>query len=172
MATPPSVPAAPGLPRTEERPGSPLRPGHPPPGAVLPHRERPHRRRGDPAGESPVFLDQSGTRRRWFVALGMTGATVLAVAAAFLVASFVGGGPAGLPRLPLVPGLPGPAAHQADAATGTPDATPSTAGHGTRSASSTPDAAGPTPTPTPSSPSPTASPTRHGNAPPHPSHKR
>src|SRR3982750_2916100 len=96
MATPPSVPAAPGLPRTEERPGSPLRPGHPPPGAERPHPERPHRRRGDPAGESPVFLDQSGSRRRWFVALGMTGATVLAVAAAFLVASFVGGGPAGL----------------------------------------------------------------------------
>jgi len=124
--------------------------------------------------DSPVFVDGSGTRRRWFIGLGAAGAGVLAVAVLLLVAGFLGGGPGRLPGLPGLPAPAGPAARQAELA---PTVSGSGSPHSVRASASSSHATTPagTPSPTPvapPSPSPSPSPTRHGNAPPHPSHKK
>jgi hypothetical protein len=48
----------------------------------------------------PVFVDRTGTRRRWISLLGVLGGVVLALAAAVLVTGFLGGGSGYLPGLP------------------------------------------------------------------------
>ncbi|TMM34791.1 MAG: hypothetical protein E6F99_21415 [Actinobacteria bacterium] len=124
-------------------------------------------RNGSAPAESPVFVDRSGIRRRWFVILGVAGAGALTLAVLVLVAGFFGAGPG---RLPGLPGPLGPVARQAAAPV---TSAPSTAARASHPA--TPSGApGPRPSPTPGVPSATASPTpiRHGNAPPHPSHRK
>jgi hypothetical protein len=129
-------------------------------------------RNGSVPAESPVFVDRSGVRRRWFVVLGVAGAGVLALSVLVLVAGFLGTGP-GLPDLP-VPA--GPAARQAAAnpAASAPQTAAVRASHPAASGATQPGAV-PQPGLTPAVPTaPTASPTptRHGNAPPHPSHRK
>ena len=49
-------------------------------------------RNGSAPAESPVFVDRSGIRRRWFVILGVAGAGALTLAVLVLVAGFFGAG--------------------------------------------------------------------------------
>src|SRR2546423_14936088 len=115
--------------------------------------------------DSPVFVDRTGTRRRWLGVLGVAGGALLTVAIAILVAGFLGGTPGHLP------GLPDP--RQAEVGPAVPGPVPSARGSrppgsGGRSPSAT---AGPRRSAPvqPASPSPVPDPTRHRNAPPHPS---
>jgi hypothetical protein len=81
----------------------------------------------------PVFLDSTGTRRRFFTLFGVVVGVLLTITTAMLAAGFVGGGSGVLPGLPGLsrPGLsrPGPAAGQTPAPGGTPPhaSTPPTA---------------------------------------------
>jgi hypothetical protein len=65
----------------------------------------------------PVFVDSTGTRRRWLAVFAVAGGAVLALASAMLIAGFLGGGPGHLPGLPIAPrpeplvGQPHPADH-------------------------------------------------------------
>jgi hypothetical protein len=134
-------------------------------------------RNGSAPAESPVFVDRSGTRRRWFVGFGIAGASLLAVSILALVAGFLGGGPGRLPGLPGLPAPAGPAARQVELGTTASSATGSirstqagaTPSHGATLGSGAPPGPAPAPAPVPT-PTPTS--TRHGNAPPHPSHSR
>ncbi len=128
-------------------------------------------RHGSVPAETPVFVDHSGTRRRWFAVLGVAGAGLLAIAVVLLVAGFLGGGP---DRLPGLPGLAGTGAPQA-AAERMPTPSPAVSGRVPRPGASAPATAphpGPTAAPSSPTPTPASSPTRHGNPPPHPSHTR
>jgi hypothetical protein len=65
----------------------------------------------------PVFVDSTGTRRRWLAVFAVAGGAALALASAMLIAGFLGGGPGQLPGLPIAPrpeplvGQPHPPAH-------------------------------------------------------------
>src|SRR5437773_3514239 len=99
--------------------------------------------------ESPVFVDRSGTRRRWFVGLGVAGAGVLALSVLLLVAGFLGGGPGRLPGLPGLPAPAGPAARQVELVPTAPSgsASPHSARASASSSHGTTPAAVPTPAP-------------------------
>ena len=53
-----------------------------------------------PEPATPVFVDRTGRRRRWFALFGAAGGGLLSVATVVLVAGFLGAGGA-------LPGLPG-----------------------------------------------------------------
>lgn len=116
----------------------------------------------------PIFVDSTGTRRRWLKVFGAAGGIALVVAAAMLLAGFLGGGPGHLPGLPA---LPAPAT-RAPAATPPPPRTTATPSPSPHSASVEPSATPTTtgvPTPTPS---PTGPPGHRNSAHPTPSHKK
>src|SRR4051794_30457075 len=81
---------------------------------------------GSGTAPRPVFVDHTGSRRRWFAIFAVAGGALLTLASAMLIAGFLGGGPAHLPGLPTAPrpepivGQP-PGGHQADHA---PSSTP------------------------------------------------
>ena len=117
---------------------------------------------GGPLARPPVFVDGSGTRRRWFVLLG-AGTSVLVVLAGALVATgFYGGGSGYLPGLPGLPraavvGASSPATSAAGRApgrvrsAGPSAASASAAPSPTDAAAATPSAASPS---APASPAP------------------
>jgi hypothetical protein len=106
-----------------------------------------HRNRHD-----PVFVDQTGRRRRAITLVGAGGALTLTVAVAVLAAGFVGAGPGRLPGLPEL--LHGPAPTPSVQQPSTPTAT----------ASGQPGVVRPTAGPSaPATAAPT--PTRQGNRP-------
>jgi hypothetical protein len=60
----------------------------------------PRRRRPDDTGSVPVFVDHTGTRRRWYVVLAVGSGALLSVVAVALAVAFLGGGGGVLPGLP------------------------------------------------------------------------
>src|SRR5262245_3203455 len=111
------------------------------------------------AAADPIFVDGTGTRRRWFGIISAAGGVLLVLAIAMVVAGFVGGGTGHLPGLPGFPhaeaGVP-PTVAGSVAADGRTTPTPSRTPPRTTSA-------GPIPSPGPApSPSPSSSPTRPG----------
>jgi hypothetical protein len=60
--------------------------------------------------QRPVFVDSTGSRRRWFAILGVTSGVVLTLVSAMLIAGFLGGAGSHLPGLP--PPRPEPAIGQ------------------------------------------------------------
>jgi hypothetical protein len=133
-------------------------------------------RNGPVPDESPVFVDRSGIRRRWFVVFGVTGTGLLAMSVVMLIAGFLGTTPGRLPGLPVPPGQ---VARQAEGGGGPATATRSkvpVAQPAASAGATPPPGAAPLPAPA-ARPSPTASaspsPTRHGNGngPPHPRKK-
>ncbi len=124
-----------------------------------------------PATDTPVFVDHSGTRRRWFAVLGVTGAAGLTLAVVLLVAGFLGSGPGGLPFLPAPPVQPVQATQQAERLT---SGTPAPSGSGRLPRPGATPSAGQTPAPGSTQPGPpfgtaaSAGPGR-GSPPPHPS---
>jgi hypothetical protein len=113
----------------------------------------------------PVFVDRTGTRRRWWTTFGVLSAAVLSLVAAGILAGLLGSGTGGV--LPGLPGLPVPARDGGRAAGSAPPSDPASGGPSSRRATPTSRAAtpGPTATPTPGAPVPTpgASNRSHGN---------
>lgn len=108
---------------------------------------------------SPIFVDRTGNRRRWFTALGAAGGTLLITALAVLVAGIFGAGPAHLPGLPgLAPQQPlGVTAKPAGTASSTTSSQVTNPTARTTSAAPTP-AVTPSPTPTKITGKPTSGP--------------
>jgi hypothetical protein len=103
--------------------------------------------------DRPVFVDRSGTRRRWLTAFGVLSGALLSLVTAALVAGVLGGGPGYLP------GLPGPAPDGGHAA-GSAVPTGQVPG-----ATSRPPRQGSSPSPRVPATGAAASPTRAGQAP-------
>jgi hypothetical protein len=83
----------------------------------------------------PVFVDSTGTRRRFFTLFGVVAGVLLTITTAMLVAGFVGGASGHLPGL----SRPGQVAGQTPAPDGTsPHATPTTRPSASTSRTGTP----------------------------------
>jgi hypothetical protein len=126
--------------------------------------------RGDPP-PAPVFVDHSGTRRRWLTVFGVLTGAVLSLVTAVLVAGVLGGGPGYLP------GLPGPAPDGGRAAgsaapTGPTPGTSRPPRRGSSPSPRVPATGSPTASPSPAGPRSTATPGNPGHGNPHASQSR
>jgi hypothetical protein len=119
----------------------------------------------------PVFVDSTGSRRRWLAVFAVAGGAVLALASAMLIAGFLGGGPGHLPGLPDAP-RPEPIVgqpHPADRSPVTPS--PSRVSHPASSGGTSGSPVNPAGSVLPPSATPTL-PGHRNTAHPTPSHKK
>lgn len=126
----------------------------------------------------PVFVDSTGSRRRWFAILGVAGGALLMLVSAMLIAGFVGGGSGYLPGLPTVPrsepavGQPGTQPGDGAPTGPAPGRTPSTSSAPSAGTSKSPVAGPVAPSPgAPGAPATSGQPGRRNTAHPTPSHK-